>query len=126
MPSQPGRLAAPLPSPSACCCEAHRCLSGECETFVVCSYFVESIFTSITQARHAPQRFRTRVETGAAPKFIILGQCPRLQARQQRQQLQRRSDSRGSAPQRRVRLAAEIPVCLPLLVKFVTKSIWKT
>jgi hypothetical protein len=27
----------PLPSPSACCCEAHRCLGGECETFVVCS-----------------------------------------------------------------------------------------
>ena len=30
-----------LPSPSErCCCKAHRQLSGECETFVVCSYFV--------------------------------------------------------------------------------------
>ena len=36
-------LKPPLPSPSACCCEAHRCLGGECETFVVCSWFVSAV-----------------------------------------------------------------------------------
>jgi hypothetical protein len=37
----------------------------------VCSYFSEWRFTSVTQARHAPRRFRTHVETGTAPWHLF-------------------------------------------------------
>ena len=45
---QPGQLTPPLPSLSACCCEAHWQLSSECETFVVCSYFFSRKINELT------------------------------------------------------------------------------
>jgi hypothetical protein len=74
MTPQPGQFTAQslLLSPSAYCGE----LSRECETFVVSSWILESIFSSVNQARHALLRVRTHFETSAVSEWLNLRNIP--------------------------------------------------